>query len=130
MLAFGPDGGTGHPDHIAVSGWVTRAVERAALGSTRLLYATKTAWADLFRSVLDPSTVMMVEEFEPEVTQESDLAVWFTCDPQQLVRKVAAMRAQESQLEGFYQMLGPEAFDALVREEFFCVPEVAPHRLV
>src|SRR6476659_6246781 len=27
VLTFGPDGGTGHPDHIAMCRWTTRAVE-------------------------------------------------------------------------------------------------------
>ena len=40
IVTFGPDGVTGHPDHIAVSMWTTAAA--AALGHERLLYATMT----------------------------------------------------------------------------------------
>ena len=40
VVTFGPDGVTGHPDHIAVSRWTTAAA--AALGHDRLLYATMT----------------------------------------------------------------------------------------
>ena len=66
------------------------------------MYATKTRrWSDEFFAGVDPPTVMMVEGLEPEVTEESDLAVWFSCDEELLPRKVAAMRAQASQIEPF-----------------------------
>ncbi len=46
VVTFGPDGMTGHPDHIAVSAWATAAVDDLQR-RPRLLYATKTsAWAD------------------------------------------------------------------------------------
>ena len=40
LLTFGPDGGTGHVDHIAVCRWSTMACARSAT-APRLLYATK-----------------------------------------------------------------------------------------
>src|SRR3712207_6566937 len=39
VVTFGPDGITGHPDHQAVSAWVTAAFDRAAAPGARLLYA-------------------------------------------------------------------------------------------
>ncbi len=123
VLTFGPDGATGHPDHIAVCRWTTRAVGLAGLSDSRLMYATKTRrWNDEFFAGIDPATVMMVEGLEPEVTDESDLAVSFSCDDEQLSRKVAAMLAQASQLEAFASAMGPERFAALLREEFFRLP--------
>jgi LmbE family N-acetylglucosaminyl deacetylase len=123
VLTFGPDGATGHPDHIAVCRWTTAAVELAALPGTRLMYATKTAsWRDRFFAGVDPSTVMMVEGLEVELWSEADLSVWFTCDDELATLKVAAMRAQASQLEGFAQAMGLDAFTTLVREELFRDP--------
>ena len=40
IVTFGPDGMTGHPDHIAVSGWTTGAWQQHA-PSARLWYATQ-----------------------------------------------------------------------------------------
>ena len=37
VVTFGPDGITGHPDHIAVSRWTTAAVCEACVLSTRAL---------------------------------------------------------------------------------------------
>jgi LmbE family N-acetylglucosaminyl deacetylase len=123
VLTFGPDGATGHPDHVAVCRWTTAAVQDAGLADVRLMYATKTRrWVDEFFAGVDPASVMMVEDMELEVCDESDLSVWFSCDDDLLPRKVAALRAQESQIESFVQSMGLDVFAAGVREEFFRLP--------
>jgi LmbE family N-acetylglucosaminyl deacetylase len=38
VLTFGPDGISGHPDHVTLSARVTQAFERAALPNSRLYY--------------------------------------------------------------------------------------------
>jgi LmbE family N-acetylglucosaminyl deacetylase len=123
VLTFGPDGATGHSDHIATCRWTTRAVEEAGLGDVQLMYATKTPqWRDAFMAGVDQSTVMMIDGLEPEVMDLDDIAVWFTLDDQLAARKVAAMRAQVSQIEDLAQEVGIAAFTELVREEFFRTP--------
>src|SRR6476619_3156004 len=50
VVTFGPDGMTGHPDHITVGHWATVAAAQAS-SPPRVLHATKTAdWADHFAS--------------------------------------------------------------------------------
>jgi len=123
VLTFGPDGGTGHFDHVAVCRWATAAVERAARPETQLMYMTKNrAWNDDFFAGIDPSTVMMIEGMEIESVDDSELAVWHACEGDILDRKVAALRAQASQIEQFVEMVGVERFRSLVREEFFRFP--------
>jgi LmbE family N-acetylglucosaminyl deacetylase len=123
VLTFGPDGGTGHFDHVAVCRWATQAVERAALPGTRLFYMTKSrAWVDDFFAGIDPSTVMMIDGMEIETVAESELDVWYACEGDILDRKVSAMRAQASQIEPFVEMVGLERFGAVLREEFFRAP--------
>src|SRR4051812_41303307 len=81
VLTFGPDGGTGHFDHVSVCRWTTHAVERAASPGTQLYYMTKSrAWVDDFFRGIDPSTVMMIEGMETESVDESGLDVWYTCE--------------------------------------------------
>jgi LmbE family N-acetylglucosaminyl deacetylase len=123
VLTFGPDGATGHPDHIAVCRWTTAAVQRAGGPQPTLMYATKTAaWRDRFFAGIEPASVMMVEDLEPELWDEEDLSVMFRCDDELATLKVAAMRAQASQLEAFAQSMGLDAFKELVREELFREP--------
>ena len=62
---------------------------------------------------------MMVEDFRPEAVDPDDLAVWFSCDDELLTRKVAAMRAQASQIDPTVRLVGEETFSELVREECF-----------
>ena len=122
VLTFGPDGGTGHSDHIAACRWTTLAMSYAQ-HRPRLLYATKTTqWSDHYFSGADPSRVMMVEGLQPERVDESEVDVYYACDDRLLARKVASLRAQASQVEPFLQTLGLENYTALVREEFFREP--------
>jgi hypothetical protein len=71
---------------------------------------------------IDPATVMMVEGLEFEMTEESDLAVWFRCDDELLARKVAALRAQASQIDPIVAIFGLAEFTEFVRDEFFRDP--------
>jgi LmbE family N-acetylglucosaminyl deacetylase len=123
VLTFSPDGGTGHFDHVAVCRWATQAVERADSPTTQLYYMTKSrVWVDDFFGGIDPSTVMMIEGMEIESYDEADIDVWFACDGDILDRKVAAMRAQASQIEQFVEMVGIDRFRGVLRDEFFRVP--------
>lgn len=122
ILTFGPDGGTGHPDHLAACRWATMAYERVRPVGTRLLYTTKTAeWIERFNGA-DSSRYMMVEGLRPEALRADQLAVHFTCDDRLLDRKVAAMRAQASQIEPVIEHFGLPEFAEFVRDEFFRTP--------
>lgn len=126
VLTFGPDGMTGHDDHIAVSRWTTQALRQAPAWTTdapspaRLLYATKTAdWNRRFSASIDPAKVMMIEGMEPPGVEAEALAVSFRAEGQLLDRKLQALRAQASQIEPLYEMVGELAFGELIAEEFF-----------
>jgi LmbE family N-acetylglucosaminyl deacetylase len=126
LLTFGPDGATGHPDHIAVCRWSTlacAALARDGGPTPRLLYATKSAeWNDEFFAHVDPADVMMIEGMRPEAVTTDEMAVWFTCEGELLERKARALRAQASQIDGLVAAYGHDAFVHLVREEFFRSP--------
>ena len=126
VLTFGPDGGTGHGDHVSACRWATLAVARLSEARPRLLYATKAqGWGERFLAGMDPSSVMMIDGFEPETWPAEGLAVWLTCDDAMLDRKVAALRAQVSQIEPMVQAVGLDRFRAFNREEFFREPQPA-----
>jgi LmbE family N-acetylglucosaminyl deacetylase len=120
VLTFGPDGGTGHQDHIAACRWTTMAFDRAAPAGSRLLYSTKTQqWDDRFLAGVDRNTIMMLDNLEAEVVEEAELAIWYSCDEEMLTRKVAALRSQASQVEPLVELVGLGFFKELVREEFY-----------
>ena len=131
LFTFGPDGGTGHGDHVAACRWSTMAVQMlteqadrdAELQVPALLYATRLReWGEEFYAGIDPATVMMIEDFVPEAVEPEELAVWFRCDDELVDRKVTALRAQVSQIESLYQAMGPGLFREFNRDECFREP--------
>lgn len=123
VLTFGPDGATGHPDHIAVCRWSTRAVRACGAGAPRLLYATHTPeWiADMF-SAIDVDAVMMIPGMRPEEVPRDELEVFLEVRGPLLDRKVAALLAQESQLGPLVAAWGIEALRRNASEEAFRTP--------
>jgi LmbE family N-acetylglucosaminyl deacetylase len=120
VLTFGPDGMTGHVDHIAVSRWTTMAWRGLGGDPSCLLYATNTPeWADAWNDVVDPSDVMMVDDMPLPVTPRDELAVWLVLETPLLDRKVAALRCQASQVSGLAAEVGDETFARLNAEESF-----------
>jgi LmbE family N-acetylglucosaminyl deacetylase len=120
VLTFGPDGQTGHVDHIATSRWTTHAFRRWARPNARLLYAVMTPeWVADFMGATEMDQVMMVEGMEPDTTPASELAAWIQLDDALVERKVRALRAQTSQVEPLAQQVGIDVFKALNRDETF-----------
>ena len=118
VLTFGPEGMTGHTDHMAVSRWSKRAIELAS-SDARLLYATHTPeWADSFRATAHELNVMMAD-IELPTTPASDAAVFICADGELLAVKERAMRAQASQVQIMLDTMGEEMYRQLLVEEVF-----------
>ncbi len=118
VLTFGPDGETGHPDHIAVSTWTTAAFRRAAAPGARLLHTAVPArwWAE-FGHLNDEFPAF--EPGSPIVVPDDSLALDLVLDDGLLARKVAALRAQTSQTAGIEAGMGPDLYARWVRDESF-----------
>jgi LmbE family N-acetylglucosaminyl deacetylase len=119
IVTFGPDGMTGHPDHRAVSAWVTAAWSRSRdLSRARLLYATTTyTWAEQWRSTNERLGVFGADG--PPRTADGELALALDLAPRTLDRKLAALRAQPSQTSGLIEQLGEAAYGAWWDRECF-----------
>ena len=118
ILAFGPDGMTYHPDHIAVHRWVTRAWQQRAC-RPRLLYATTTVeHLDLFGGLYEEWNMYMSDE-RPVGVPADQLAVHVHLDGWRLDRKLTALRAMATQTAGLIATLGPATYAAQVSEEAF-----------
>ena len=119
IVTFGPDGVTGHPDHIAVSMWTTAAA--AAVGHDRVLYATMTD--DFMRrheSLHSDLGVWMGGE--PHAVEATDLALHVVPTSHERKLKGRALRAHASQVSALIDMIGDEAFDDWWVDEFFRRP--------
>jgi LmbE family N-acetylglucosaminyl deacetylase len=118
VLTFGPDGMTDHADHKAVSAWTTEAFRRSANPGARLYYATQTPeWAERFVPVMQRFDVF--GPGTPPVTERQDLGVAFALEPDLLERKLRAIDAHESQVEGMMNAFGRDFFRESMREETF-----------
>lgn len=120
VLTFGPDGQTGHPDHIAVCDWTTQAVAEAAVGAA-LYYSTVTPewWAGP-GVALEPFDVWFAGK--PSITPVDELAINFVPDEALMDLKYRAIEAQESQSAGLLAAVGKDFFLEFAREETYRFP--------
>ena len=118
VVTFGPDGMTGHPDHQAVSAWVTEACDQVP-ASPRIWHATQTPefhrrWGPLNESVgiwLDPATVPS--------TPMNEL-VWSLPHSRNLRnKKHAALRAHASQTGPLRSLVGESTYRDWWSGEYF-----------
>ncbi len=118
VLTFGPDGMTGHPDHITVSRWATEAFGAAARDGALLAYATNTPeWLERWRGPLDDLNVFMGAE--PPSTPAHELAIHETFTGDLLQTKVDAILKMTSQVEPMVEALGVDMLYAGIAEESF-----------
>jgi LmbE family N-acetylglucosaminyl deacetylase len=118
VVTFGPDGNTGHPDHRAVSGWATAAVDRAAPRRARLLYsAVPDRWAQRWSAVNEKFDVF-VPGF-PVTVPDDELGIDLVLDPATADRKVRALAAQVTQTAALIDALGIDEYTAWAADEAF-----------
>jgi LmbE family N-acetylglucosaminyl deacetylase len=126
-VTFGPDGLTGHEDHQTVSRWATAARALAA-PRARLLYATTTdEFVDGWEPARDAFAVFLTEEL-PLRTPRSTLDVELRLGPDQVDRKMVALRAQASQTTGLIAALGEDRVRDWWSVETFVAAERAVSR--
>lgn len=112
ILTFGPDGQTGHPDHVAVSRWVD-----AACPDGRVLWAAVPEDWRPFAERLNEFDVFAPGT--PEFVPRSELKLLLDLDDTLLDLKLRALREQPSQTEGLLDALGEEFFRRAIAVEAF-----------
>jgi len=118
VLTFGPDGMTGHDDHISVSRWTASAFGRVAKDGATLHYATNTpTWLARYREPLDAHNVFMGAE--PPCTPADELSIDETFTGELLDTKLGAIRSMTSQVEPLVNALGEDFFREGMAEEAF-----------
>lgn len=118
VLTFGPDGMTGHADHMAVSAWVTEAFERAGSPGSKLYYATTTPeWVEKFIGRF--AGFNLFEPGTPPMTPREELGIAFELPDDILEVKVAALESHQSQVQVMLDSFGEDFIRESGREEFF-----------
>jgi LmbE family N-acetylglucosaminyl deacetylase len=134
VVTFGPDGITGHPDHIAVGQATTEAFHRAhtdaATGFERLVYNSLPAsmidaWnAQLVASGREPFDP--TELYQPRGVPDDTIGVRVDCSSV-ADRKLAALREHRTQASDMDDMTEEELVQALSVETFVVAwPDRAP----
>jgi LmbE family N-acetylglucosaminyl deacetylase len=118
VLTFGPDGMTGHDDHISVSRWTAAAFDEVAPDGAVLAYATNTPeWLARWRAPLDELNVFMGAE--PPCTPADELFLHEIFSGDLLDTKLRALLQQTSQIEPLVQALGEQMLYEGMAEEAF-----------
>jgi LmbE family N-acetylglucosaminyl deacetylase len=119
IATFGPDGITGHDDHVANWRAVTRAWVDVGVGD--LWYAAFTVeWLDEWRNVHDDFGVWMTGE--PEGIDPRSAVARLELRGDELARKRSVLGEHASQTVGIATALGEDTYRSWIRQETFRRP--------
>lgn len=117
VLTFGPDGITGHADHVRVGEW-TSAARAITVPEARLLHATVTeSWLNTWQGL--HAEFGVYEPGYPKPTPDADVAIELRCEDGLARRKVDALAAMETQTADLIKVVGLERYTDWVRTEFY-----------
>lgn len=115
ILTFGPDGVTGHPDHVTIGQWASRAAAIVRGDRCRVFAVTKTPdWLDRFAEVNHG-----IIASPPPRTPPDDLALHIRLPERDLDLKIRALRAQASQTAGLIEALGEQTYRMWLADEYW-----------
>jgi LmbE family N-acetylglucosaminyl deacetylase len=116
VVTFGADGMTGHPDHVSVGHWATRAARHA--GVDRVLHATKSeTWAARFAAANESYEVF--GPTGPPRTADREVALVLEPSPALADRKMASLRAHATQTTGLISAVGDDFYRSWWSTEYF-----------
>lgn len=118
VLTFGPDGMTGHPDHITVGKWTHQAFNKTLKNNANLYQATTTQeWIEEFVPVINKFQVFAPGFPYPTSPQDIDLD--FALPKGIIDKKYQAIIAHHSQVEHMIKTFGEDFLKKMHGEEFF-----------
>jgi LmbE family N-acetylglucosaminyl deacetylase len=125
VLTFGPDGMTGHPDHVAVSRWTSAAFARVGRRDALLLFATLTQrYVDEFAEMVADPAIFLGNE--PPVVPDDEVVLEFEVNDGLLDVKRKAILSHASQVEPFLDTIGIDLILAANRKEYFRNSGITP----
>ncbi|MGI5240728.1 PIG-L deacetylase family protein [Dactylosporangium sp. CA-139066] len=121
VVTFGPDGMTGHPDHRAVSAWVTDAWHRTGRVA-RLWYATLTPEFHARWGAVNDTAGLWPDPAAAPRTPGGELAHVVRCEGPMLTRKYEALRSHRSQTGNLIELVGEDVYRDWWAIEYFTTP--------
>lgn len=106
ILTFGPDGWTGHPDHQAVSRWVTAATQLAAKKPTIYHVVTTNEYYSKYLKLVDEQIDVFFNIDEPPLVSDADCDICFSLSDETCDQKYRALAAQPSQTKKYFSTFG------------------------
>ena len=117
IVTFGPEGMTGHPDHCTVSRWASEAWARTGRRGQLLQAATTSDFADEFADL--HARLPVFGEGLPLRLEAADVALSVVLDDELQDRKLAALRAQATQVGPVIAAFGEDRYRSWFRVENF-----------
>lgn len=118
IVTFGPDGVTGHADHMSIAKWVDHGLRRITRSPRVLAAVLDTEYCVRFSALHDELSVFMGPG-GPESWPIEDLALRIELSGRWLDRKVAALRCQATQTAPIEAAIGEDLFREWVAVESF-----------
>jgi LmbE family N-acetylglucosaminyl deacetylase len=118
IITFGPDGLTGHPDHRAISRWVTDAWIAAGRHGELWHAAITEQFLDQWGDLCEDLGVWMTPD-SPRAIPSSAVVHLQRCDATLRERKMAALRAHASQTTDLIAWMGEPTFARMWCQEAF-----------
>jgi LmbE family N-acetylglucosaminyl deacetylase len=118
IVTFGPDGMTGHPDHQAISGWVTTAWTETGR-TARLWYATVTPEFHNTWGAVNEKVRFWFAGSQPPSDSQQNLAYQVRCQGHLLEAKFGALQAHTTQTAGLIEQLGRAQYRRWWSTEYF-----------
>jgi len=119
ILTFGPDGITGHSDHITVGHWVGQAVAQSDPRPAVYHATISEEWYQKVGKQWDEQFDVFFNIDPPVTVPDAEVDLRFLLTKELLARKLAALRAQRSQTEVmFASMPLQELCDTAAQECF------------
>lgn len=117
LITFGPDGMTGHGDHVTVGRWATMAAQRAG-ARVRVLHAATdcSVMADVDHHF--ETFPVYGDDGPPRVSRDASALVLELPEPT-IEQKIAALRAQPSQTEPLVAHMGEADYRRWLSVEVF-----------
>lgn len=104
IVTFAPDGLTGHADHQTVSKWVLLATHQAMRKNPLqvLHVAESKEWYERSGKILDDRFKIFFNIDKPPLRPEADIDIGLQLTPILREKKLAALKAQPSQMEAMF----------------------------
>ncbi len=120
ILTFGPDGITGHPDHVAISNWASHATKLFEGKKPRIFHTvlTEQRYKELVGDEGDVHDIFFNID-KPPVYQPNECDILFHAKGEILDLKFQALKAQQSQTSIMIERMGAEKYKNGLYEEAF-----------